>query len=150
MEVFYMSPNAYSCAFEALLDLHKCNLTSHWMGRLHFLTKNNCLILTTMDPGTPGARVNKWHTQLCSAWLIFINGTLVSSLYDIQHAFPQAYKTNAAHVHSSSHTQRSLRTSPIAVSPLCPKKTSPSSLMTNSTTALISSMMDPESCNPML
>ncbi len=64
MKVVYMSLDPYSCAFEATLDLCKCNLASHRTGRLCFLTKNGCLILATMDPGTPGARVCKWRTQL--------------------------------------------------------------------------------------
>jgi hypothetical protein len=95
MEVVYMSPDPYSHVFEATLDLCKCNLTSHWMGGLRFLTKNGRLILATMNSGTPGTRVNKWRTQLHGAWLISINGTLVSTFSNAQRVFSQAHEINA-------------------------------------------------------
>ena len=67
MELIYMSPDPYGKLFEECINLRKCNLTSHQTGGLQFLTKNNRLILCSMDPGTPGARIDKWRTRLRGA-----------------------------------------------------------------------------------
>jgi hypothetical protein len=64
MELVYMSPDPYSHAFEATLDLHKYDTTKNHTGGLQFITKNGRLILASMDPGTPGARIDKWCTHL--------------------------------------------------------------------------------------
>jgi hypothetical protein len=77
VEMIYMSSNPYGRSFEANLDIRRCNLGSHPTAGLKFLLKNNRLILASMDPGTPGARIDKWRTQLRGAWLISIAGTPV-------------------------------------------------------------------------
>jgi hypothetical protein len=77
MEIIYMSSDPYGQSFEASLDLRKCDLTFHPTAGLHFITKGDHVILETMDPSTPGARIDKWQTQLCGAWLESIAGMAV-------------------------------------------------------------------------
>jgi hypothetical protein len=86
MELIYMSPDPYGRTFEASLDLQKCNLSHHRTAGLRLITKNECLILAAIDPSTPGARIDKWRTQLRSAWLISINDIQVSTLADVHQA----------------------------------------------------------------
>ena len=93
MELIYMSPDPYGKLFEECIDLRKCNLTSHQTGGLQFLTKNNRLILSLMDPGTPGARIDKWRTRLRGAWLVSINGHPVHSLPDVHRELLLASKS---------------------------------------------------------
>jgi hypothetical protein len=84
MELIYMSPDPYGCAFKASLDLRKCDVFHHHTGGLRFITKNRRLILASINPSTPGARLNKWHTKLRGAWLISIDGRPVSTIADVQ------------------------------------------------------------------
>jgi hypothetical protein len=46
-----------------------------------------------MDPGTPGARIDKWRTNLRGAWLIMIDGTEVTAITDAQAAFARISST---------------------------------------------------------
>jgi hypothetical protein len=87
MEMIYMSADPYGCLFEASLDLHKCDLQTHWTAGLQFITKHGRLVLAAMDPGTPGAKIDKWRTQLCGAWLVLINSTPVHTVANAQAAF---------------------------------------------------------------
>jgi hypothetical protein len=47
-----------------------------------------------MDPGTPGAKVDKWWTHLRGAWLISIVGMPVHTVHDAQAAFASLSGTN--------------------------------------------------------
>jgi hypothetical protein len=94
MEMIYMSADPYGHSFEASLDLHKCDLRTHHTAGLRFLTKNGCLLLANMDPGTPGAKVDKWRTHLRGAWLTLIAGTPVHTIADTQAAFASLSGTN--------------------------------------------------------
>ncbi len=69
------------------LNLQKCDLVTQQTAGLHFITKNGCLVLAAMDPGTPGAQVDKWCTRLQGAWLTTIAGTPVQTVADAQVAF---------------------------------------------------------------
>ncbi len=85
--MIYMSADPYGCLFKASLNLRKCNLQTHRTAGLRFITKHGRLVLAAMDPGTPGAKIDKWHTQLRDAWLVLINGTPVHTVADAQAAF---------------------------------------------------------------
>jgi hypothetical protein len=87
MEMIYMSSDPYGWSFEASLDLRKCDLTVHPTASLRFITKGDRVILATMDPSTPGARIDKWRTQLRGAWLESIAGMAVHSVAEAQAAF---------------------------------------------------------------
>jgi hypothetical protein len=57
-------------------------------------TKNGCLLIATIDPGTPGARIDKWRKNLRGAWLILIDHTKVTTITDAQAAFARFSHTN--------------------------------------------------------
>jgi hypothetical protein len=89
-----MSADPYSRTFEASLDLCKCDISHHSTGGIRFITKHGQLILLSMDPGTPGAHIDKWCTQLGGAWLILIDGHPVSTVADAQCEILNAYRSN--------------------------------------------------------
>jgi hypothetical protein len=86
MELIYMSPDPYGCAFEAYLDLQKCDLTHHRTAGLRLFTKNERLVHSGMDPSTPGEHIARWRTELQGAWLLSVDGRPVSTPNDIQRA----------------------------------------------------------------
>jgi hypothetical protein len=55
MEHIYMSSDPYRHSFVVTLDLRKWDYTKHHTAGLRFFTKSGRLLLTTMDPSTPGA-----------------------------------------------------------------------------------------------
>jgi hypothetical protein len=84
MDTIYMSPDPYGQSFEESIDLRKCDLTAHMTGGLCFLAKDDRLVLASIDPSSPGARIDKWRTQLRGAWLVSINDHPVHSLSDVR------------------------------------------------------------------
>jgi hypothetical protein len=89
MAMVYVSPDPFSSAFEEELDLHKFDISHHRTAGLCFFEKEGRLFLASMAPSTPGARIPRWRTRICGAWLITINGTSVSSISDAQSVFQQ-------------------------------------------------------------
>jgi hypothetical protein len=55
MATMYVSPTGYCGTFEEELNLQKFDFTTHWMAGLCFFEKDSCLILASIDLGTPGA-----------------------------------------------------------------------------------------------
>ncbi len=94
MEHIYMPYNPYRHLFEAALDLRKWDYTKHCTAGLSFFTKNGRLLLVTMEPSTPGAKVDKWRTHLRGAWLISIDGIEVSTIAATQEAFAWLSETS--------------------------------------------------------
>jgi hypothetical protein len=92
----YLSPTPYNDAFEEILDLRNFNVSRHRAAGLTFLHQDGQLVLASMAPSTPGARVPRWHTRLRGAWLLFINGTPVHTLADAHQVFQDLYLTHAA------------------------------------------------------
>ncbi len=87
MAMIYVSPDPYGRAFEEEIDLRKFDITTHRSVGLCFFEKNGCLLLASMAPSTPGARIPRWRTCLRGAWLIEIDGTPVSTIKDAQATF---------------------------------------------------------------
>jgi hypothetical protein len=83
----YMSLTPYNDAFEEELDLCKFDFTHHHAAGMSFLPQDGRLILASMVPSTPGARVPRWHTPLRGAWLLSVNGDPVQQLADVHQAF---------------------------------------------------------------
>ena len=48
-----------------------------------------------MSPHTHGARLSRWHSNLCGTWLIKINNTTVSSIPEAQLIFKSLHDTHA-------------------------------------------------------
>ncbi len=105
-----MSSNPYGHLFEAALDLRKWDYTKHRTAGLRLFTKSGQLLLATMDPSNPRAKVDKWQTQLRGAWLISIDGNEVSTITAAQEAFAWLLETSHhtctlifSHPHISPH-----------------------------------------------
>jgi hypothetical protein len=97
MVMIYVSPDLYGTAFEEELDLRKFDLQRHTTAGLCFFEKDNCILLASMAPSTPGARLPRWRTCLRGAWLIQINNTPVASIYDAKTAFANLSSSNSQH-----------------------------------------------------
>jgi hypothetical protein len=83
----YMSPTPYNDAFEEELDLRKVDFSQHRAAGMTFLPQDNRLILISMAPSTPGARVPRWRTRLRGAWLLSVNNHPVQTLTNVHKAF---------------------------------------------------------------
>jgi hypothetical protein len=92
----YMSPTPYNNAFKEELDLRTLNISHHCAAGMIFLPQDDRLILASMAPSTPGARVPRWRTRLCGTWLLLVNGTPVHTLAEAHQVFHDLYLRNAA------------------------------------------------------
>jgi hypothetical protein len=97
MEMIYMSPNPYHSSFDELLDIRRYDLSRHATAGLLFLERDGKVMLAHMTPGTPGAKIPRWQTLICGAWLIKIGKHLIHSIKDDCLAF--------ATLHASGCTQ---------------------------------------------
>ncbi|KAL7528065.1 hypothetical protein ACHAWF_009840 [Thalassiosira exigua] len=88
-EQIYVSPHAYDDAFDEVTDLRKFDLSKHRTAGMSFVTQNQRLLLATMSPSTPGAKIPRWRLRLRGAWLRRIEDIEVSSIADAQQAFAQ-------------------------------------------------------------
>jgi hypothetical protein len=95
MAMIYVAPDPYGTAFEEELDRQKLDLQRHATAGLCFFEKDNRILLASMAPSTPGARLPWWRTRLCGAWLIQINNTPVASIYDPKTAFANLSSSNS-------------------------------------------------------
>ncbi len=57
MAMIYVSPDPYGSAFEEELILRKFDITTHRSAGLCFIEKNGRLLLASMAPSTPDARI---------------------------------------------------------------------------------------------
>lgn len=54
------------------------------------IQSNDRVFLAGMNPSTPAARVPRWRTCLRGAWIIQINGKVVSSIQEVYEAVKAA------------------------------------------------------------
>jgi hypothetical protein len=87
MDMIYMSPDPYHDAFNEVIDLRCFKLEKHSTAGLAFLEKNGCIILAHISPSTPCAKIPRWFTWMCGAWLIKIGDHHITSIDDTQKAF---------------------------------------------------------------
>jgi hypothetical protein len=92
----YLSPTQCNDAFEEELELRKLNISCHCAAGMIFLPQDDQLILASMAPSTPDARVPRWHTRLRGAWLLSVNSTLVHTLAKAHQVFHDLYLRHAA------------------------------------------------------
>ena len=95
MEMIYMSPSPYYDAFDEVIDLRHFDLAKHHTAGLSLLEKSGQLLLAHMSPSTPGAKILRWRTQLCGAWLIKIADHTVTSIDKARKAFEMLSTTGA-------------------------------------------------------
>ncbi len=82
-----MSPTPYNNAFKEESNLPKFDFSHHRAAGMAFLPQDNRLILASIAPSIPGARVPRCRTRLHSAWLLSINGTPVYTLAEVHQVF---------------------------------------------------------------
>jgi hypothetical protein len=95
MAMIYVSPDPYATVFEEELDLQKINLARHPTAGLILFEKDNRILLASMAPGTPGARIARWRTCIRGAWLIQVDGTPVTSMSDAKAVFTRLSCSNS-------------------------------------------------------
>ncbi len=95
MAMIYVSLDPYGTAFEEELDLHKFDINTHRTAGLCFFEKNNQILLASMAPSPPGARIPWWQTRIWGAWLIKIDGTPVASISDAKAVFARLSSSNS-------------------------------------------------------
>jgi hypothetical protein len=90
----YMSPSPYNDAFKEELNLRHFNFTQHQATGMSLIQQSNQLILASIVPSTPGAKVPRWRTRIHRAWLISINNTPVQALPEVLNIFRRLYEEN--------------------------------------------------------
>ena len=95
MAMIYVCLDPYATIFEEELDLRKMNLARHPTAGLVLFEKDNRVLLASMAPGTPGARIARWRTRIRGAWLIQVDGTPVHSISDVKAAFTRLSCSNS-------------------------------------------------------
>ena len=82
-----MSPDPYHEAFKEVIDLWRFDYNQHRTVGLCLAHVNGRLILGSIAPSTPAAKIPQWRSRIKGAWLIKIGNTAVSSISDAQTAF---------------------------------------------------------------
>jgi hypothetical protein len=80
----YLSPSVYCEAFEEELDLRKWNSTDHHTAGLSLIQQDGRVILGGIVKSTPAARIPRWRTRCCGAWVMEVNGMPVHSTQDVE------------------------------------------------------------------
>ncbi len=73
--------------FKQTVDLWKFDLLKHKTAGLSFYKCDGRVLLASIFPSTPAARIRDWHTRIHGAWLIKVDDTLVTSIDDVSTAF---------------------------------------------------------------
>jgi hypothetical protein len=89
-------PTPYNNTFEEELDLQTLDISRHRAAGMIFFPQDDRLILASMAPSTPGARVPRWRTRLRGAWLLSVNSAPVHTLAEAHQVFHNLYLRNAA------------------------------------------------------
>jgi hypothetical protein len=93
-EVFaqvYLSPTPYANSFEDTIDISRWVWTHQQPAAgIRMIQSNDRVFLAGMDLSTPAARVPRWRTRLRGAWIIQINGKVVSSIQEVYEAVKAA------------------------------------------------------------
>jgi hypothetical protein len=92
----YLSSTPYKDAFEETIDLRKFYFSQHCSAGLSLLQQDSRLILVSMVPSTPGARIIRWCTHLRGAWLLSVNRNPVTTILDIHQTFYELWLRQAA------------------------------------------------------
>jgi hypothetical protein len=92
----YLSLDPFGRVFDETLDLRKLDFRKHHSGGLQFTSKNGRLLLASMHASSHGARIDKWHSQICGARLQSINGTAVTTLDDVHKEFIRLSQSKAS------------------------------------------------------
>ncbi len=95
MSMIYMSSNPYFDSLGQPLDLCKYNLMKRPTGGLSIYKTNGRVYLTSMEKGSPAAKIPNWQTRICGAWLIKLDATLVSTIAEVKNVFTALWADSA-------------------------------------------------------
>ncbi len=87
LSVLHMSPTLYYNAFEQTIDLRKVDLKQHPTAGLELFEKDKRVHLARISKSTPAAKILEWRSQIQGAWLIQINGQVVTTIADVSEVF---------------------------------------------------------------
>jgi hypothetical protein len=90
-----MSLDPYFEAFEQPLNLCQFDLDTHPTAGLSLYEHDGQLLLVTMSPDTPAAKIKDWCSRLKGAWLIKIGDMLVTRVTLAKDAFTAAQLATA-------------------------------------------------------
>lgn len=93
-----MSPDPFHDSFDELLDICRCDLDHHPTAGLSLIEQNGCVILAKMQPGTPAAKIPRWRTRICGAWLIKIGSHVIHSLADARLSISTLHASGSTHI----------------------------------------------------
>ncbi len=95
MATVYMSPDPFFGAFKEEINLQKWSFEKHRTAGILVVEHHGRLYIGNMVPGSPGAKVDKWHLHVRGAWLIQVGDTTVSTMMYAESAFKQLYDGGA-------------------------------------------------------
>lgn len=80
----YLSPSAYHEAFEEKINLRQWNINDHHTAGMNLIQRDDRLILASILPSTPAAKIDKWRSRCRGAWLMEVGGLPVSQISDVE------------------------------------------------------------------
>jgi hypothetical protein len=98
MALIYMSPDPYYEAFEEVMDIRRFDLSRHRTAGRCLSHIDGRLILGSMAPSTPAAKIPRWRSRLKGAWLIKIDDHAVSTIDQVYQVFAQLNADGASTV----------------------------------------------------
>jgi hypothetical protein len=121
MDMIYMSPDPFHDSFDKLLDIRHLDLSHHPTAGLSLLEKNGRVFLEHIQPGSPGAKIPRWRTCICGAWLIKIGPHIIHLIPDAHTAFSTIQASGSTHTsllfaHPEIHPDLSRRGLPMVSS----------------------------------
>jgi hypothetical protein len=76
----YFSPHCFGHTFEAMFTYHWLPSLIHPTAGLILSLANDRVMITSIAPSTPCAKIPRWRTRLTNTWLTHINDTPVESI----------------------------------------------------------------------
>jgi hypothetical protein len=98
MEMIYMSPDSYHDSFDELLNIRHLDISQHATASLSLLEHNGKVLLASMAPGTPSAKMLWWRTRIRGAWLIKIGSHFIHLINDARLAIVTIHASSTTHI----------------------------------------------------
>lgn len=87
----YLSPNPYYDAFKEQLDIRRWHPNDHPTAGLRLLEEDQRVIVVTMDPSTPAARIPRWRSRIKGAWLMQVRNSPIQTISDVRDALQRTH-----------------------------------------------------------
>ena len=79
----YLSPSPYFDAFEEKMNIRHWTALDHKHAGLNLLQRDDRLIVASILPSTPAAKIPRWRTRIRGAWLLEVDGKKVHTKVDV-------------------------------------------------------------------